>query len=275
MSKEKLVKKQAREALKGNAVPVIMGILVFVMALILAENIRYWFWIYFDAIDLELEVMNAGSDLPYYSVMAATVVITVALSPFFNGAIKSAANAVINKKNEFTDVLYFFKGAKRYFKTLLINMALFVIFAAPSSLLDNGLSALTDTVPDSNPVYWVLSFFAALVSVIVKFFLYAWFIHYPLCLYAVDDSRGAAKYIFGYIGFSFRHFGAFFKLFFSMFGWICLCFFVAPMFYVVPYYLAASINSARWLLKADEEKAAQRSVPQPMYQGFGGYGNYR
>ena len=90
-------------------------------------------------------------------------------------------------------------------------------------------------------------------------------------LYGIDDSRGAARYIFGYLGFSFRHFWAFIRLTFSMLGWILLCFFVAPVFYVGPYALCAAVNSARWLKISDEEKAAKKYIPQPVYTGYTEY----
>ena len=55
------------------------------------------------------------------------------------------------------------------------------------------------------------------------------------------------------------------RLVFSMIGWILLCFFIAPVFYVGPYALCAAINSARWLKKADDEKAARKYVPQQLF----------
>ena len=96
------------------------------------------------------------------------------------------------------------------------------------------------------------------VGVLWKLFVFLFFIHYPLAAFAIDDSRGIFRYVFGYIGFSFRHGGALIKLLLTMLGWISLCFFVVPMIYVVPYLETALMNSARWLM-APPRRAPERS----------------
>ena len=202
--------------------------------------------------------MNAGSDIPYFITLASVVVAGVLLSPFFNGTYKTAANAVINNNCEVTDLFYFFKGFRRYIKTLIVNMTMVLIYGTFTSIFE-GL--MKNVFGKANPGAVI----ASVLSGLFAFLIYALFLHYPLCLYAVDDSRSALRYMFGYIGFSFRHFGAFFKLFFSMIGWILLCFFIAPVFYVGPYALCAAINSARWLKKADDEKAARKYIPQQLF----------
>ena len=82
MSKEKIVKKQAREALKGNTLPIIAGMLLSALVFVMLQNIMYVLMIAFDAIDLESERMNAGSDLPYFLVLTGTIIAGVLLSPF-------------------------------------------------------------------------------------------------------------------------------------------------------------------------------------------------
>lgn len=261
MSKEKIVKKQAREALKGNFVPIISGIAVIAVIVIMLQNMMYLFWLLFDAIDLESEQMNDGAFWPYFLTLAGVVTLGVLLSPFLNGVFKAAAKAVIEKENQITDLFFFFRGGRRYLKTLLVNMILFLIFGAFTTPFESAISALMGT----EGFFGVL---AGVLSGIFSFLIYAWFVHYPLCLYAIDDSASFARYAFGYIGFSFRHFGAFFKLFFSMIGWILLCFFVVPVIYVGPYALCAAVDSAYWLKKTDEDKAKQRYIPLPDFTGY-------
>ena len=41
MSKEKIVKKQAREALKGNTLPIIAGMLLSALVFVMLQNIMY------------------------------------------------------------------------------------------------------------------------------------------------------------------------------------------------------------------------------------------
>lgn len=259
MSKEKIIKMQAREALKGNTLPIIAGMFLSVLVFVMLQNIMYVLLIAFDAIDLQTENMNAGSDIPYSLILSGTVVAGVLLSPFINGMYKAAANAVIEKENDITDLLYFFSGFKRYLKTLLVNMTVLLIYGTITS----GASVLLKTLAGTDGINAVIS---GVISGIVGFLAYALFMHYPLCLYAADDSRSAGRYMFGYIGFSFRHFWALIRLIFSMIGWILLCFFVVPALYVVPYALCAAIDSAYWLKDVDDEKS--RIFVRTSYTGY-------
>ena len=264
--------------MKGNTLPIISGLALCALIYVLLQNVMYVIMLAFDAINIDTEDMEVGKELPFYLTFAGVVIAGVLLSPFFNGMYKTAANAVINKNNEVTDLLYFFKGGRRYLKTLLVNMVMVLIYGTATSvfsgavrlLLVDGLGmkkgSLIHILGLSIKASDMTSFIVGLTSAVFAFFVYALFLHYPLCLYAIDDSGSAARYMFGYIGFSFRHFGAFFKLFFSMIGWILLCFFVAPVIYVGPYALCAAINSTRWLKKSDDEKAAEKYAPQQFSQ---------
>ena len=264
--------------MKGNTLPIISGIALCFLIYVLLQNVMYVIMLAFDAINIETEDMEIGKELPFYLTFAGVVIAGVLLSPFFNGMYKTAANAVINKNNGVTDLLYFFKGGRRYLKTLLINMVMVLIYGTATSLFSGAVRLLlvdglgmrnggvTHILGLSIKNSDMTSFIVGLTSAVFAFFVYALFLHYPLCLYAIDDSGSAAKYMFGYIGFSFRHFGAFFKLFFSMIGWILLCFFIVPVIYVGPYALCAAINSTRWLKKSDDEKAAKKYAPQQFLQ---------
>lgn len=260
MRKEKIVKKQAREALKGNTLPIIAGILLNAVIFILLQNAMYLFWLMFGAINLETERMQAGSEIPYFLTLAGVVTVGVFLSPFFNGMFKAGSNAVIENENSITDLFCFFRGGRRYLKTLLVNMVLFLIFGTLTTLFQNLLFSVMGTSG-------LMGVLAGIISGIFEFLIYAWFVHYPLCLYAIDDSKSFARYAFGYIGFSLRHFGSFIKLVFSMLGWILLCFFVVTILYVGPYALCAAINSTRWLKKLDDE-AKQKYAPMPEFTGY-------
>ena len=249
--------------MKGNTLPIIAGISLAVVSVIFVEYLMYFFWAIFGAVDFETEEMNAAAKLPYFLTLAGGVIIGTLISPIINGVFKTASNAVINKDCNVTDVFFFFRSGRVYMKTMLINMALFLIYGTLTSLFQGAMVSLMGT--DG-----ALGVTAMVISGVFKFLVYAWFIHYPLCLYAIDDSKSALRYMFGYIGFSFRHFGALIRLAFSMLGWILLCFFVVPLLYVGPYALCAAINSARWLKKLDDEKAAHKYAPMQTYTGYTG-----
>ena len=120
-------------------------------------------------------------------------------------------------------------------------MGLIVLFSAIAAPADVAVRLLEN----SGDLFVIL---ASVVSVIWKLLIFIFFIHYPLAAFALDDSRGIFRYLFCYIGFSFRHCGALIRLLLSMLGWIALCFFVVPAVYSIPYLEVALMNSARWLL---------------------------
>ena len=95
---------------------------------------------------------------------------------------------------------------------------------------------------------------AMAISVIIKVLIYLVFVHYPLNAYAQDESKSVVKYAFGYIGFSLRNLWKTIKLIFSFIGWIALCFFVVPAFYVLPYILVSMSYSAKWLFTLNRNR---------------------
>ena len=182
MRKEKLVKKQAREALRGNTIPIIAGISLAAMIFIMLQNALYLIWLSFNAIDVETEQMKDGFELPYLLGTAAVVIAATLLSPFVNGAYKAAANAVSENNCEVTDLFYFFRGARRYLKTMVINMGLFLFFGTLNLLFGFGIKSLFGA--DG-----ALGVVGAVIGGMITFLLYSLILHYPLCLYGIDDSQ--------------------------------------------------------------------------------------
>ena len=97
---------------------------------------------------------------------------------------------------------------------------------------------------------------AAVLTGVIYVLAYMIFVHYPLMIYALRSDISVSKCVFGSIGFSFKHFGKLFKLILSYFGWFALCFFVVPALYVIPYFYAGSLLSAKWLLELDRRGGA-------------------
>ena len=246
MSKEKIIKKQARESLQGNISILIAGGIAICAMILLFEYAAYLAGILLGVIDITTDEIVAGGELTYLLLSLGEITLIALASPFINGFLKAAANTAIYKRCESTDLFCFFSDSLLYLKTIVINMALcmmWLIISMPFEFIFNlifeegGFMGILNTV----------------IVVLWKIIIYLFFVHYPLAAYAIDDSKSVGKYIFGYIGFSFRNCGKILKLIFSMLGWILLCFFVLPMLYVVPYLAVAIMNSARWLFALEEQ----------------------
>ena len=244
MNKERIIKQQARESLRGNLLVLLSGV---VLTTALIFGIYYLFFLIltcFGAADAETEQVVSGMEPVCFAALCGCAVISFALSPFINGFMKAAANAAVTKNCEITDYFYFFSGA-RYLKTVALNLILTLI----TSLISSPVRMFTTVWKYmGNELLPAAEVALSVVSVILTVIVAMLFAHYPLCAYALDDSRGLGYYAFALIGFSFKNFGKLLRLTLSFAGWILLCFFVVPALYVVPYMETAFLNSARWLL---------------------------
>ena len=239
MKRERIVKQQAREALRGNFSILIAGFSALVVAYLTVVYLAYVIEIPAGVVDVESEEVIDSMRQFDMLVTLGQGFLFAALSPLLNGWLHTAARAVISGKSEITDMFYYFGSAVRYFKTVVLNLSLCVLAAAlitPLEVVKN--------------IFFNDDFGGAIMSAVMivwGLFVYMILVHYPLFLYAVDDGKPVWHYAIGLVGFSFRHFGALLRLLFSMLGWIALCFFVVPVIYVAPYLITACANSARWL----------------------------
>ena len=259
MSTEKTIKAQSKRYLCGNWVTIISAILALCTVGILIETMFWIITIYFKIINVETGTVYDSRSLAYVLVLLSTVFAVLLLSPLINGIYKMIGNLVRGKPCEISDMCYFFGNIRRYLKTVIINMVLIILFMFFSKLTnvfeytcyllnadyyrDFGLNFTT-----------LILFFAGAVTVVINILLYLIILNYPLIAYSFDDSKSAVKYIFGYLGVSFRNFGKTIKLVWSFIGLLLLCFFVAPAFYVVPYLLTSLANSAKWLFEIENKK---------------------
>lgn len=260
MNSERIVKKQAKKSLSGNWVPIISAAsavcIVFITAL---------FLLYAAGSALNLFDSESGElldDLKFLLLMLFAEAILAFAAPAFNGVLKMCANVVLTGKTEITDLFYYFRDKRRYFRTLLLDVVLIYVYSLIVNVLDcyNYVSSFTeaslsDGLFANSPTTTLILLLVGLVSAAIKVVAFLLFLYYPLAAYAIDDSRGIGKYMFGFIPFSFRHFGKSLKLLLSFFLWILSCFFVVPAIYVLPYYLVSAISSTRWLIVLDRNRS--------------------
>ena len=117
-------------------------------------------------------------------------------------------------------------------------------------LLDPGIKAVGVFV-DEPPEKIAVLIFAAVISAIIDILLYLILVHFQMLVYSIQPERGAFGCTFLLLPFVFKNFGKALSLFLSFIGWFALCFFVVPSMYTVPYFITASANEAKWLLKAE------------------------
>ena len=260
MSTEKVIKNQAKDSLKNNWSVIIAAVLAVCVIMLLIHALLYGFGFFAKAIDTDTGLIKEGKKLIFSIAACSALTVAILISPLINGLFKMFCNTSLYSRTEISDLFFFFKGAKRYFKTLVINITLIFIFSVLSYGLDAysyacyllGASLKSGFSFDFNTLLLILFF---IVSVIIKAIIYLIFVHFPLVAYSFDDRLPATKYMFGYIGFSFRHFACTLKLVLSFLGWIVLsCAFVVPAFYALPYLFTSLTTSAKWLFSLERNR---------------------
>lgn len=259
LNTEKQVRQQARAALKGNFTQLIAAAGLAVTAVILVECAQAIALILTKCIDINTDRVIDEKFFVFFAVSVGTSALMLLLSPLFNGFLKAAVNTAVKKSCEAGDVFYYFRGAGKYFKTLLINLILFILFSLISSALspafylermfpqwfEQGLGF----TPESAAVVA-----AEVLSVLIGIIVFMIFVHFPLLAHALNDDLGPGSCVFPNIGFGLKNFFKLLKLMFSFIGWFALCFFVVPLIYVVPYYTVSAAMSARWLYEMDKNR---------------------
>ena len=251
MRENKINKAQARQLLKGNFLPLLIGmsmVLLCCLAVVCAMEASGYL---FDIYDSDGNVTE-GKEWIYYILVFGMMTVLCFASPLFNGLLKMFANLTVKRKTDVAEMFCYFRSARVYFKTLLVNVVVYLSFSITSGLTDiyNTASTLTqkDITTEGESVLFYVLFAAAFVfSEITKILFYMIFVHYQLFGYAVDDSRGVIESTLGTVPFALKNFGKLFTLIVSFIGWFALCFFVVPAMYVAPYFATASANSVKWL----------------------------
>ena len=208
MSRERIIKQQARESLRGNITALIAGFLALAVMGVIIFDVPVFAAYLLNLVDAESGEVTGDSFLWYLLLEFGALVLAAVFSPLIN-AVKGGC--------EINSFFYFFSSPRRYFRTLAVNMGLCALYSLLTAPLAIAGRLLGGVLPEPA---------ITAVLVIWQIFVYIFFIHYPLAAYAINDSRPAYYYVFGFIGFSFRCSGALIKLIFSMLGWM---------------------NSARWL----------------------------
>ncbi len=261
MSTEKIIKNQAKNSLKNNWSVILASVLaVCAVFILIFYALLYGFAFLAKSIDTDTGLIKEGKAQIFTLIACSALTVMVLVSPLINGLFKMFCNTSLYRHTESSDLFYFFKGARRYFKTIVINITLFFTYSILSFGLDIYSYAcyfLRDSLKSGfnfEPETLILMVIY-IITVIIKVIIYLLFVHFPLIAYSFDDRLPTSKYMFGYIGFSFRHFAKTLKLVISFIGWIVLsCAFVVPAIYALPYLMTSMTTSARWLFSLERNR---------------------
>lgn len=260
MNTQKTIALQAKESLKSNWVIFITAILFIFTVVIGLNSLENIFLLAFNLIDTTTGEPKSGYDTYVLIADCALLGSLFLVTPLINGVFRLAYMISNNTKPQFSDTFFYFKGFKKYFKTILLNLFLGLvvtacIFAFDFSYAVNPIiDALFTNTNETGALVTeaILNLLFITISFFLSSFFYLLFLNYPLFLYADNHDRSVFYCLGKGIAMGFRNFGKSLKLFFHFFGWIALCFFVVTAFYVLPYIMVSFANSAKWLISLNK-----------------------
>lgn len=248
MNKEKLIKNQALTSLKGSWIILIAMVLTISAVMIAIYSMGSIVQLITKSLDTATGMAKSGKEFTFTLISIIDLVVMFFLTPLINGFFKSVYTVAHNEIPSFWEIFSFFKSPKLYFKTILLNLIFVVILSLAFFAFDFGylVTMITDSLKTSNTalttlITAVLNIVFGAVSVLLISFVYLFFVNYAMFLF-IDDSNSNV----------FCCFGNTMKLYFSFAGWIALCFFVVPAFYVLPYISTSFATSAKWLISIEK-----------------------
>ena len=259
MNKEKLIKNQALTALKGSWLVLIAMALMISAVIIAISGMGSIAQIITKSVDVSTGLAKSGREFIFSLINGLTFAVMFFFSPLINGFFKSAYTVAHNEIPSFWELFAFFKSPALYFKAVLLNLILVLIMAAAVFAFGFGylITIITDSLRTDNEAVItlltaVLNIFFGSISVLLISFVYLFFVNYAMFLF-VDNPNTNVFYCFGRgLRMFVKNFGNTMRLYFSFIGWIALCFFVVPAFYVLPYISTSFATSAKWLISIEK-----------------------
>lgn len=252
MSTEKTIRIQAKSALKGNWVQIIISMIIVcivMVALIYAEG----------GVQFALGCFNnytgeliKSKEILYYIVLLVGTVFLLLLSPLVNGVFRELYKVASGQEADVSDVTYYFRH--RYMGTVVLNFVLAIIYGVVSTVFDFELwtsvvfEAMGTADTDIAVVgLTIIGIGTAILDVIFAIIIFI----YPLFVYVSDDELGVGGSLAS-LGTAVKNRAKLVRLTFTFTGWLLLCFFVVPAFYVVPYLMTSYAVSARWIIQMNK-----------------------
>lgn len=256
MRTEKIIRQQARKSLRGNWSEIIFAVMALCAIYIFLQSVLHFAMYFFGLCNVETGVVYNDKRWLYNLVISAVTTTGLLVSPLLSGVLKMCADISLHGKTKIADIFYYFGNLRAYIRTLIVNSVLFIICTVLFFGLD--VYALACYLLDANlhnhsgfDIITLALWGALVLSTVIKIFIYFIFVHYPLMAYALNGSGKLSDYLIKCVVFAVKNLGNTIKLARSFIGWIALCFFVAPLFYVLPYIAVSAMVSAKWLFLLD------------------------
>ncbi len=247
MSAEKIIRHQARQKLKANGfVKALFGLGILAVFYMVFDGVAYLETILSD-------VIEADKTLDFIlrvSCRSVAIIVFAMLLPALMGYIKMFYTE--NDEYDMSDVVYFFKDFKTYFKSIayifsfllrmivpavLSFLPVFTFIALKTYLFDESIN---DTLYSVTLVVLTLLSSVVLLIYSTKYFL-------SLKLFCENQELKLKYYFETSKSLMSGHSKEVVKLCLSFTPWILLSFTVLPLLYTIPYFLQATCISGKWL----------------------------
>ena len=258
MKPEGIIRTQSRQVLKGNWVAAVSGLLTL-MAFGTLGDIIYSLLILLSGVFTDDGVLRHGAEVPLIIILCSVFIFIFALTPIVNGFFRLFYKLSDTGECDLREIFYFFCGTKNYFSALIFNalmmlrrLLLALIGFSPYILfliITNAFSQSIYTSVSANEIMNAVAVVLICLGIATSLVLWLRLTVYDF-LFAGDasprpfyDGRRILR----------KHYFDLVKLFFTFIPWILLCFYVLPMFYVVPYFMTSFATSVKWLFKLNKE----------------------
>ena len=249
MNKEKSIRQQAKASLRDSWAVAIAGLLT-VFASFLASFLL--FALLYTISDASGLLSLSGGNFFAILIIVISLVSLFMLSPLINGFQRICYKISVDSEVDFSEEFYFFSSTKSYLSAIHFNaiillkkFAFFAVALFPFIILcvlrsGTTLNFLSDDA--FNVLFCVLLTLgiAAGILLTVKY-LFSEFVFASGELGTIDEVFEISNLI------QKKHSRDIRRLVYTFAGWIALCFFVVPVFYVAPYLYTSAATSSKWL----------------------------
>lgn len=267
-----LVKKQAREYLNGNWGAFIAAFFLLFIPMAINDCIETCA-VFFDIQNISLlDLFDWSKGFPVNAaIVSAIIVIEILIFalflPLFLGITKLSMSVANGSSACFANIFYFFKRGK-YMSALHFNLSLMLrklLWTAISfipAMLCTGLLIILDRENSENGILLlmllILGVLFFILGVVLSVLLTAKYFLAGYLFVKSDGKAEVSELIHTSISLMRQKSNLYISLLLSFLPWICLCLFVFPAMYVMPYMSVSFANSAKWIIKMCEN--------QPQYQ---------
>ena len=248
LSPSAIVRKQARETLKGNYVAGVASVFLITAPIYILQGLN-------TVIDvLLMNLADSKQTLMLLEIVVLTpvsILTLVLLSPLFNGFVRMYYQAAFSGKLKMSDMFYYFSKGK-YHNSLHLNLSFVIRNMLPAVLCFipvfvyyfvcySYLEEFTGTV-----LYTDYAFLLTLMSsILLILYMLKHFVVFTL--YSSDFSTDVRELFRTSKQIMAAQKASAAKLFFSFTPWMLLCLLILPALYVIPYMTQSLCIGAKWM----------------------------